>query len=705
MQTPQKNLLSRRIIVALSLLLILTYVIYSNSFQAAWHLDDYPNIVKNPWLKLKNLSAGSIIQTFFSAADGGAYRAKKLYRPVPCLTFGLNYYFGKLNPPGYHHVNIFVHFMTAAFLFLTIVRLFQSPNLRGKYPQKTYFIALLSTVLWAVNPIQTQAVTYIVQRMAAMATLFYLMGLYFYIMGRLEQVSSKRRLIYFSSALLSFLLAVGSKENAVLWPVAVVMVEMIFFQDLSRSVTRKKSILILGASVFFVLLIGALIFLPKGFNILGGYKYRPFTLLERILTQPRIVIFYLSLLFYPVPSRLSIDHDITISTSLFHPWTTLPSILLIIFLCGLSIGLIYRRPLISFAVLFYILNHVIESSIIPLELIFEHRNYLPSLFLFLPISAGFSRLLDHYAKRNRWMHAVIVSFVTLLIIGLGSGTFIRNLAWATEKYLWEDALKKAPRTSRPYHNLAWAYYDRVGQYEKSLELYRKALELRKQNIAYKQVTMGNIANVYYQSGDLRKAADYWAEALALNSKNQVMRFYLAKVLFKLGDLNAASVHADKLLIKRPNHPKYLNFKGFLLVKQNKFKEALPYFKKYLKLAPYSKRAMINRGACLNLLGEYRAAEWALGYAHVNYRQDILPILWLADTNLKAGDIKDSQHYLNRLFALVNIDKLLTILKQPSEDGFEIFPNSSLLYQEIVAGLEHRAAAISGVQTGGGKRSE
>ena len=118
---------------AFALLFFLVFLIYSNTFQASWHLDDYHNILENPWLKIENLQPQSIIQTFYASFDRGQYSKNKIYRPVVCLTLALNWYFGQDNPFGYHLVNIAVHFITAFMLFLTILALFESPALREKY--------------------------------------------------------------------------------------------------------------------------------------------------------------------------------------------------------------------------------------------------------------------------------------------------------------------------------------------------------------------------------------------------------------------------------------------------------------------------------------------------------------------------------------------------------------------------------------------
>ena len=184
--------------------------------------------------------------------------------------------------------------------------------------------------------------------------------------------------------------------------------------------------------------------------------------MQRLMTEPRIVVFYLSQIFYPIISRYSIEHDIAVSTSLLDPWSTLPGIILVLVLIGIGLSQMRKRPILSFAILFFFLNHVIESSIIPLELVFEHRNYLPSLFLFLPVAVAIKWLLDYYKKRNRSLAVILVAFVTILLILLGTGTYTRNRVWLTERTLWEDAAKKAPGSNRPLHNLAWAYYERIG---------------------------------------------------------------------------------------------------------------------------------------------------------------------------------------------------------------------------------------------------
>ena len=168
--------------IAFILLFFLIILIYSNTFHASWHFDDKPNIVNNYYLHLNNLHPNSLFQTLFTNPKNPWNIGDKMYRPVACLTFALNWYYGKDDVTGYHIVNIVIHILTAYFLYLTIFNLFKSPNLKGKFDGSEHFVALLTAVMWAINPVQTQAVTYIVQRMAILATMFYILGIYFFLL-------------------------------------------------------------------------------------------------------------------------------------------------------------------------------------------------------------------------------------------------------------------------------------------------------------------------------------------------------------------------------------------------------------------------------------------------------------------------------------------------------------------------------------------
>jgi len=590
----------------------------------------------------------------------------KMYRPVACLTFALNWYLGKDSVTGYHAVNIIIHILSAFFLYLTILNLFNSPKLKDKFNESEHFIALLTAVLWAINPIQTQTVTYIVQRMASLAAMFYILSIYFYIKARVID-SLKNRIFLIIGCVLSFIFAIGSKENAAMLPLSLFLVEIVFFQDMSSQKTRRLFLGIAAGSGVLVLIIGLLFFM-KGdpFYFLKGYDYRPFSFVQRLMTEPRIVIYYLSQIFYPVPNRLSIEHDVLLSTSLFKPWTTLPAILIILLLIGTGLFLVKKRPIIAFAILFFFLNHIIESSIIPLELVFEHRNYLPSLFLFFLVSVWVKWLIDYYREKQFSMYIIIVSFVTILLIGLGTGTYIRNMAWATEKSLWEDAMHKAPRSARPLTNLAWEMSygknAKAENYDLALKLYKKSLSLQKSRELSNPVILNNMAGIYLRKGESQKAVELMEKALDINPDYNRGRYDFIQILITSGKWDEASKNADRLISKAKNHEGYLNIKGFILLKQKRPEEAIEYFQKSLKIAPNFKTTLMYMGSALSLSGYYSRADWFLNRAAQKSSGDIMNYFCLLENSLRAGDESGAEKYTEKLFTLFSLKTIETNLK-------------------------------------------
>lgn len=158
-----------------SILCLLIFIIYGNTFDAAWHFDDFSTIVHNPAIHINDLNLESFRNVFFPPLN-----RNYVQRPIPLMTLALNWYWGQDQVFGYHLVNIMVHCVTTFLLYLTVLQLFRTPRFSDSDQSTAHFIALLTAVLWAANPVQIQAITYIVQRMAAMAAMFYIGGLYCY---------------------------------------------------------------------------------------------------------------------------------------------------------------------------------------------------------------------------------------------------------------------------------------------------------------------------------------------------------------------------------------------------------------------------------------------------------------------------------------------------------------------------------------------
>jgi len=654
------------------LLALVIGAVYSNTLDVPWHLDDLANILENPSVRINGLDAQSLMKPIQDSLAGGRFD-----RPLARLTFALNWYFGKDSPQGYHVVNIVVHISTAFLLLLTARALFLTPRLRNVPRGDADFVSFLGAVLWAANPIQTQAVTYIVQRMAAMAALFYIAGLYLYVAGRLSN-DRRRQLAYFAFCALSFLMGMASKENAILLPISLFLVEVTFLQD---ALNRKTLFRIGGVALAcgaLVVTFGALLFVGGQLETVLNYgDARSFSPLERLMTQPRVILLYLSQIFYPVPTRLSIEHDVAVSTSLLHPWTTLPSLLLIAAMNVYAVIRVRKQPLLSFGILFFFANHLIESTVVGLELVFEHRNYLPSMFLFFPLAAGLKWLLNYYRRSSRAMAAVVAAFTTLLVVGFGTGTYIRNQAWASPRSLWEDAARKAPLSSRPLHNLAWNHYEAVGDYGTALKLYQKALTLNLANTYQEPVLLKNIAALHYLRGNYAGAAEYLAKAIEVRPNYIAAIHLLSLTLLRSGHLQEAQAAVEKILGVMPDYAKALNLNGIIMLQRQRFPEAVASFKRAMRSPATAAAATLNLGTAYLRSGNLKKAEMYYRMSLSRFPAEKVGLLWLAVLESESVDPEAQRVWMKRLLSTLTIPEIGAMMSKDAE-GLQLYHDSFVL---------------------------
>ena len=387
----QRQRRSFRHLIAIGLIVGVALVAYSNTFHVPFHFDDRPNITDNPNVQIRVFSWENVERLIKNTY-------KESIRVFSYFTLALNYYFGGFNVFGYHLVNFFIHIVSGIFLYWFLLLTFNLPSLREQYGSISYKVALFSSLIFISHPIQTQSVTYIVQRMASMAGMFYLLSFVLYIKGRLS--GGRPRIFDFAGAVFTYLLGVFSKENVAILPFFIALYEFYFFQKLDLSAKGKKILLGLVMGLFILGAFGFLLWGSRYIDvIIEGYQYRTFTMSERVLTQCRIVLYYVTLLIFPHPSRLNLDYDFPISRTIFDPPTTLISILIIAGLVGYSVWTAKKRPVLSFCILWYFGNLVIESSIFPLEMVYEHRLYLPAVGPFVLFSIMVIRGIEKMKNR------------------------------------------------------------------------------------------------------------------------------------------------------------------------------------------------------------------------------------------------------------------------------------------------------------------
>jgi Tfp pilus assembly protein PilF len=534
----------------LVLLAVVVIFIYAETLSGPFIFDDRSNIRENPHIRISQLTLKSLASAAF---DSPSHR-----RPVANISFMLNYYIHGYNVVGFHTVNIIIHVITGILLYFFVQTTLRTPALQSRYAHYKW-ISFFTAAIWIVHPLQTQSVSYIVQRMNSLAAMFYILSFLCY--ARLRANPQKRsKWVLLSGCILTGILALGTKENAATLPFFLLLYEWYFFRDLSLK--WLKDHLALLAGLLILLAIVALVFLgTEPFDkILSGYAFRHFTPVQRLLTEMRVVIFYISLFFWPHPGRLNLDHDFALSYSLTDPITTLFSMLGIVFLLALAIMLAKNQRLISFGILWFLGNLVIESSVFGLEIVFEHRMYLPSMMCSLIVVL----LVDRWAK-PAWLKPLIL--LTLTIVA-ALWTYERNEVWRDRITIWEDCVKKSPQKARPYNNLGAALAD-DGQYSKAIEKYHKALQI----------------NPYYPNAYTN----------------------LGFALAKQGKVEESITQFLKALQLKPKDPETLSNLGVALLLQNRPEEAIHYLSEAVALNPYLGRAHSNLGVALNRLGRVQEA--------------------------------------------------------------------------------------------------
>lgn len=594
-------------------------VIYANSFQAPFQFDSIPKVKNNPAVRIDTLSWNSLVEAAF-----GKESARN--RPLGNVTFALNYYFHGEDPFGYHVVNVFIHVFSGFFLFLFLLRAFRLAN-PGKNDGTALLVSFSAALLWLVHPVNTQSVTYIVQRLNSLAAMFFLLAFWLYAEGRTRD----RQWPWFAGAVLSWLLALGSKQNTAVLPFLIFLYEWFFFQKLSRTWLKQniKYLLIPIALFGFA----ALVYLGgdpvKRLSSFRDFADGRFSFSQRLLTQPRVIVYYLSLFFFPHPSRLNIDHDFPLSDSLIAPITTLLSLLGIVALLAAAIVLARRRPLISFCILWFFGTLAVESTIVPLAIIFEHRTYLP--FTMLSFSAAL--MIFEAVRLNR----LAVFLVAAPAIVFGAWTYQRNQVYQDGFTLWSDVLEKAPENARAYSNLgleiekkegmeaAEAYYEaaiqrdpsryealnnlghlrfRQGRYEEALRFFEQTLEAQPRFVP----ALNGKGSTYQALGRIREAIDAFRTALLLEPNNVEAEKELGSALMRLGRIEEALRHLKRAVeIDSDFVDARINLAA-VQMQQNDLAGARFHLQRALEIDPTHPNAHNNLGTLLINTGDPERAE-------------------------------------------------------------------------------------------------
>jgi len=670
-------------------LFIAILAIYGNTFHASWHFDDYINIVGNQNIEPKSLSLDEMRKSFY----GKDHTHTTISRPLPYLSFALNYHIGGTDVFGYHVVNLFIHYLAAVFLFLLIYNTLRLPLLNERYGNIAYAVALLASFLWATHPIQVTGVTYIVQRMTSMAALFYILAMYLYLKARTAH-GTRGRVFFFILCFVSVILSFASKENAAMLPFSIFLYDLFLIQGITRE-SIKKNLKILLIPVIVILLVAVLY--TDLSSILNGYNNRPFTLTERLLTEPRVIIFYLSLLLYPVTYRFALLHDFSVSTSLVVPWTTVPAIFAIITIIGIALWRSRKNPLISFCVLFFFLNHLIEGSFIPLEIIYDHRNYLPSMLLSVPFAIVLIYII-HYFSYRKSIQLLMVSGIVILMIFQGHTTYSYNKVFRSEYIRLLDNISKAPALSRLHNNLGRLYWNKH-IHSKALEESQEALRLNNySNLKLPATTYENIGMYYLRTGSYTKAMSYFLESLRLSSGNTHPRTYfgLAMTSYRMDNLDKATEYIEDAISILPESEEYHAILSMILLKSGDIEGAVQAAGKSLELRPGYNIPLAMLAEAFRKTGEY---EKAIYYWEAFLKENpkyIKGHLALAEMFYEIGDQEKLSTITGRLLHLRGEKSFTEIIREEaSRDDISPYkPDTDKLLPIIRKNLAYQAKNVS-----------
>lgn len=471
------------------IVIILGVLIYSNTFNVPFYYDDFDTIVDTPYIKsLENFSS---LPGIFDYTG----------RYISFLSLALNYHFGQFDVTWYHVVNLLIHLINSLLVMLLTRLMLNSAPLKDRFDfkEKSLF-AFFVGLIFVSHPLQTQAVTYISQRMTSLAALFYLLALIFYVKARVVSISINHgfhkkilfALLLFILCLVAFILGIWSKQIVASLPIAIVLYEILFIRNALNRINWKLVILISAVFLALVLVFIIYIGLPIEADHIPRETY--------LFTQINVLVTYLRLLFVPI--NLNIDYDYPLTTNLMD-LTTILNLLILAVLIYIGIKLAKRQPLISFSIFWFFITLSVESSLIPIrDVIVEHRLYLP-VFGF---SLALISLLFLFIKRNTLKYSILAA----VLIFYSVSTYNRNQLWNYPEKMWTDVISKSPNKDRPYLARG-AYYLDKNQNDLAIMDFKKVISLKPNDFkAY-----DNLGLAYQWKNEFERALKYHEAAIKI----------------------------------------------------------------------------------------------------------------------------------------------------------------------------------------------
>lgn len=556
-------------------MLSLVFLVYRPGLSGSFLFDDFYNL-RNMAVIDGNLSLDNIKQYLDSQ------RAGILGRPISALSFLLD---ATDWPPAserpFKISNLIVHLVNSILLFFLSANLF---GLFASSKESRYWLAFVTSCLWAVHPLFVSTTMYVIQRMAMLPATFVLLGMLCYLKGRLLLNARPLRalLLMFFGVWACTLLAAFSKENGVLLVFFIFLLEHLLLKKHIRPQLTVKLYWLLVLLPVLALLAAMIYQFPKHISM---YELRDFNLYERLLTQPRMIFKYLYYLFVPDYLTEGVFNDgIVVSRGLLQPITTILSLFGVILLLLLSWIARNKYPLFAFAILFFFIGHILESSYVPLELYFEHRNYLPAMFLFMPIGLALLKL-KNYPRIYIAIPVLLIGFLLFL-------TFLRAGLWGNNLLLHYETAKKFPESARAANTTAAMFVSRQ-DYESGLKMFEYGMQNHnKIQLRINRVMLLCLMNNKVSQQDLVDLLENMSQTNFVKDDLEAFR----RIIFEMLDNDCygdyGKVYVEKYLTEFENSElfkvsetarKYLLFqKGTIKAKLSKLDQSVAAFKNIIR---------------------------------------------------------------------------------------------------------------------------
>lgn len=562
------------------LLAALVAIAYSNSLNCSWQFDDFRSILEFDY-------ANATLRSIFAFSP---------QRSLVFLTFWLNYLAAGYSLPAWHLVNIAIHAFNTLLLYALAARLFHRathPSLTTLVARYAWLGAAFVAALFAAHPLQTQAVTYIVQRLELLGTLWVFAAFYAAIRA-LDAATSRLRHAWAAASTVALVAGALSKEIIVAAPALIAL----YFILLHPRSARARWRALLWCALIITILSATLLVLFRAltFHPLPRLSFAPFASLWHDYyspaiyypLQPRVLLLFLRLCFLPYNLRAEYELD---PSGGWLDLRTIGALLVQILLLAGAAALWRRRPLMLFGLLWFY-AFLLPSTVMP-NGIFEHRVY-GALAGILIATVGFflHELIRLPATLRRVASSIAIALTTCLIVCFTFLTYARNTVWSSELSLWYDTVHKSPKSWRANANAGRALMD-VGRLDEARYFLEKAFAL-KSNV---YLVASNLGVLYFNLQDYQRSAQLFSYALTLKPNHPLLLYYLGAATIRCGDF-----HTGTNLLHRAALPAAWNALGDLYYERGDYTNALSFYQRTLDRRPNDLDAVAGKLRVLLAIG-------------------------------------------------------------------------------------------------------